>query len=255
MFSNYEKEDRIQAAMLYFGMWLEENNVKLPQKVSMSLVNAKYGKKIRESLDLNEFSNLEKIGDRVLQTGLVVLDTLEPKEKFTEKNQRLIDKLIPKDLPIGSTITIREDKPHEIYVNLNIPFEDLLKSNLSVDEFVSLKQTTKVFVEKMKKFLGVEEGNPLHGDFYIYAGHNFVDIDKWIKQKFNKEIKPEIKKIEGTATVRAVKLEIATRERKPVNITLYWNSSRYEGRVELRKRIFEMLKNKFGYNTDLISIH
>jgi hypothetical protein len=80
MFSNYEKEDRIQAAMLYFGMWLEENNVKLPQKVSMSLVNAKYGKKIRESLDLNEFSNLEKIGDRVLQTGLVVLDTLEPKE-------------------------------------------------------------------------------------------------------------------------------------------------------------------------------
>jgi iron only hydrogenase large subunit-like protein len=103
--------------------------------------------------------------------------------------------------------------------------------------------------------LGVEEGNPLHGDFYIYRGHNFVDIEKWIKQKFNKEIKPEIKKIEGTATVRAVKLEIATRELKPIKITLYWNSSRYEGRVELRKKIFEMLKNKFGYNTDLISIH
>ena len=83
---------------------------------------------------------------------------------------------------------------------------------------------------------------------------NYVKIECFIV-KFNKEIKPEIKKIEGTATVRAVKLEIETRERIPIKITLYWNSSRHEGRVELRKKIFEMLKNKFGYNTDLISIH
>ena len=253
MFTGYQKEDFIQAAMLYFGVWLEENGVKLPKWVSMSLVNTKYGKKIRESLDLSEYSNLETIGKRVLERGLIELETLQPKEKFIEKNQKLIDRLIPKDLPFGSVITIREDHPHEISISLNLPFEELLKSNISIKELDNLKRVPKVVLEKMKKFLGIEEGNPLHGDFYIRTSYNFIDSDKWIK-KFEKQIKPEIKKIQGDATIRAVKLKIGHKDHKPVIITLYFTSGRYYERDELRNKIFEMLQNKFGYNPDLISI-
>jgi len=253
MFTGYQKEDFIQAAMLYFGVWLEENGVKLPKWVSMSLVNTKYGKKIRESLDLSEYSNLETIGKKVLERGLIELETLQPKEKFIEKNQKLIDRLIPKDLPFGSVITIREDHPHEISISLNLPFEELLKSNISIKELDNLKRVPKVVLEKMKKFLGIEEGNPLHGDFYISTAHNFIDLDKWIK-KFEKQIKPEIKKIQGDATIRAVKLKIGHKDHKPVIITLYFTSGRYFERDELRNKIFEMLQNKFGYNPEFISI-
>lgn len=253
MFTGYEREDFIQAAMLYFGIWLEENGVKLPKWVSMSLVNTKYGRKIRDSLDLGGYTNLETIGKRVLERGLVTLETLQPKEKFTEKNQKLIDRLIPKDLPFGSVITVREEDPHEIIISLNLPFEELLKSNLSIGEFDKLKRTPKIILEKMRKFLGIEEGNPLHGDFHIMTGYNFIDSDKWVK-KFDKQIKPEMKKIQGDATIRAVKLKIGHRESQPIKITLYFSSGRHSGKDELRKKIFEMLQNKFGYNPDLISI-
>jgi hypothetical protein len=217
------------------------------------LVNTKYGKKIRESLDLSEYSNLETIGKKVLERGLIELETLQPKEKFIEKNQKLIDRLIPKDLPFGSVITIREDHPHEISISLNLPFEELLKSNISIKELDNLKRVPEVVLEKMKKFLGIEEGNPLHGDFYIRTSYNFIDSDKWIK-KFEKQIKPEIKKIQGDATIRAVKLKIGHKDHKPVIITLYFTSGRYFERDELRNKIFEMLQNKFGYNPEFISI-
>ena len=255
MYSGFEKEDRIQAAMLYFGMWLEENNVRLSQRVPMSLINTKYGKKIRESLQLSPYANLETIGKYVLDMGLVVLDTFEPTEKFTEKNQRVIDKLIPKDLPIGSKLTLREDEPNELNVSINIPFEDLLMSNLTVDGLEDLKNIPKIFIGNMKKFLGIDEGNRLHGDFEIYKGHNFVDLDKWEK-KFAKQIKPDIKKLPGGENIRAIKLQINHRERIPMRITLYFHSRRndYQKEVEIRDRVVKMLQDKYGYNTDLISI-
>ena len=253
MFSGFEKEDKIQAAMLYFGMWLEENNIKLPQRVPMSLINSKYGQKIRESLHLSNYANLETIGKTVLDKGLVVLDTLQPEEKFTEKNQRLIDKLIPKDLPIGSTLTIREDDPNELFINVNIPFGELIKSNLSVNDLDNLKRTPNLVREKMIKLLGIEEGNTLHGDFQIYRGHTYSGIDEWEK-KFAKQIKPEIRSVEGGNRIRAIKIEIKQRVELPIKITIYFKGGYFSERYNLRNKIFEMLRDKFGYNTDLISI-
>jgi hypothetical protein len=75
MFSNYEKEDRIQAAMLYFGMWLEENNVKLPQK---GIDHCHSTNKIRGVLCNNCNTALGLVGDNI--------GTLQSMVEYLSKN-------------------------------------------------------------------------------------------------------------------------------------------------------------------------
>jgi hypothetical protein len=249
---NYEMEDRIQAAMLYFGMWLEENGIKLPTKVPMSLINTKYGVKIRESLGLKKWCSITTIGDKVLEKGIVVLDDFRPDEKFTDKNQKIIDKLIPKDLPFGSMLSVREDDPHELFITLNLPTEPLLLSNLTKDQYYDLRDTPSVLKDKLKKFLGIEEGNLLHGDFNFYTSTNLQGLDEWVKM-FSKKVKPEIKKIDGGNKIRAIKLQVNPRNSSPVEMIVYTHRN-VRGLSELKRQVIEILSEKFGYNINLFNI-
>ena len=89
-FWNRDNEDLIQAAIEYYRIWMEDNNIYLPKMTPMTLIDKKYGTKIRESLGLSRNERLYNVGIKALDQGLVKFESFRPTEKFTEKYKKQI---------------------------------------------------------------------------------------------------------------------------------------------------------------------
>ena len=67
---NYSPYDKILAAIEFYKMWLDENKISVAPKTPISVIELKYGKKLREDLGVSEWFNLERVGDYILDKKL-----------------------------------------------------------------------------------------------------------------------------------------------------------------------------------------
>lgn len=249
-----DSADLIQAAIEYYRIWMEENNIHLPKMTPMTFIDKKYGAQIRESLGLSPRSRLYDVGSKALEQGIVKFESFRPTEKFTEKYKKQISALSPKDIPDEFKFYIEEPEPNDIKIHLEIPIEDWLKiDGMSESRRNPYEGKIELMKNNLIKYLGLETGEPEHGFFRIDTFFNVTNVDEWVK-KFEKIIKPEIKKLPSSEPIKAIKLEIKPTRGKVFITTSIKSGYRYSSKIEARKGIMELLTQKYGYTLDNILI-
>ena len=169
---NRNNEDLIQAAIEYYRIWMEDNNIYLPKMTPMTLIDKKYGAKIRESLELTHHARLLRVGEVALNQGLVKFESFRPTEKFTEKYKKQISALSPKSLPDEFKFYVEEPEPNDIKIFLEIPIEDWLRIQMPEGRRNPFKNQIDLMKENLIRYLGLEEGEPEHGFFRINTFFN-----------------------------------------------------------------------------------
>lgn len=250
---NRNSEDLIQAAIEYFRIWMEENNIYLPKMTPMTFINRKYGAEIRESLGLSPRSPLFDVGREALKQGIVKFESFRPTEKFTEKYKKQISALSPKDIPDEFKFYIEEPEPNDIKIHLEIPIEDWLKIKMPEGGGNPFKNKIDLMKENLVRYLGLEEGKAEHGFFEIGTFFTVTNVDEWVR-KFEKIIKPEIKKLPSSEPIKAIKLEIKPTTGRVKIITSIKSGYGFRGKKDARQGIMELLTQKYGYTSDNILI-
>ena len=252
-FWNRDNEDLIQAAIEYYRIWMEDNNIYLPKMTPMTLIDKKYGTKIRESLGLSRNERLYNVGIKALDQGLVKFESFRPTEKFTEKYKKQISALSPKGIPDQFNFHIEEPEPNDIKIFLEIPIEDWLKIQIPEGYRNPFKNQIDVMREHLIRYLGLEEGEPEHGFFRIKTFFNVTNVDEWVK-KFEKIIKPEIKKLPTSEPIKAIKFDINTSKgRVKIKIVMKGNYT-HSQKSNAREGIMDLLTEKYGYKLDNIDV-
>jgi hypothetical protein len=245
--------DLIQAAIEYYRIWMEENNIYLPKMTPMTYIDHKYGAEIRKSLGLTPKVRLYDVGVKALEQGIVKFESFRPTEKFTEKYKKQISALSPKNIPDQFKFYIEEAEPNDIKIHLEIPLEDWLKIEMSESYANPFKSQIDLMKENLVRYLGLEQGEPEHGFFRIKTFFNVTNVDEWVK-KFEKIIKPEIKKLPSSEPIKAIKLDIKPLTGK-VNIKIsmkgYYTRSQ---KSNAREGIMDLLTEKYGYKLDNIDV-
>ena len=250
---NRNNEDLIQAAIEYYRIWMEDNNIYLPKMTPMTLIDKKYGAKIRESLELTHHARLLRVGEVALNQGLVKFESFRPTEKFTEKYKKQISALSPKSLPDEFKFYVEEPEPNDIKIFLEIPIEDWLRIQMPEGRRNPFKNQIDLMKENLIRYLGLEEGEPEHGFFRINTFFNVTNVDEWVK-KFEKIIKPEIKKLPTSEPIKAIKFDIKTSTGK-VNIKIVMKGNyTHSQKSDARKGIMDLLTEKYGYKLDNIDV-
>ena len=250
---NRANEDLIQAAIEYYRIWMEDNNIYLPKMTPMTFINRKYGAEIRESLGLSPRSPLFDVGRKALEQGIIKFESFRPTEKFTEKYKKQILALSPKGLPNEFNFYIEEPEPNDIEIHLEIPIEDWLKIKMPEGRSNPFKIEIELMRDNLIRYLGLETGDPEHGFFKINTFFTLTNVDEWVR-KFEKIIKPEIKKLPTSEPIKAIKLEIKPTTGK-VNIkTSIKGGYKFSSESAARKEIRELLTQKYGYTLDNILV-
>ena len=250
---NRANEDLIQAAIEYYRIWMEDNNIYLPKMTPMTFINRKYGAEIRESLGLSPRSPLFDVGRKALEQGIIKFESFRPTEKFTEKYKKQILALSPKGLPNEFNFYIEEPEPNDIEIHLEIPIEDWLKIKMPEGRSNPFKIEIELMRDNLIRYLGLETGDPEHGFFKINTFFTLTNVDEWVR-KFEKIIKPEIKKLPTSEPIKAIKLEIKPPTGK-VNIkTSIKGGYKFSSESAARKEIRELLTQKYGYTLDNILV-
>ena len=137
---------------------------------------------------------------------------------------------------------------------MEIPIEDWLKIGMPDSYSNPFKSQIDLMRENLIRYLGLEVGEPVHGFFRIDTSFRVTNVDEWAK-KFEKIIKPEIKKLPTSEPIKAIKFQIKPFAGKVKIETSIKGGYRYSSKSAARKGIVELLTNKFGYSLDNINVN
>lgn len=257
--SYLSSEDFMDYWSQFVRFYAKETGRDYSSKVPISFLTQKLVKEIVERYELSvrptsiTTTSIRLMVKELIDKGAIEIESIRPKEKFTEKLKNTIQRLTSQlNLNPNFTLEFIEESPNEIYVNISIDVEDWLKTSIEdKDRAIS----TYVNVLKLfEKFLGIELGNPIYGQIkFINAGVNIKRADEWVKKIFVKQIKPKIKNSEYGGIIQRMQVEfgrtsfeikiVSPRYKRPSN----YNTSGLESII---KNIF----SEMGYNPESVSV-
>ena len=258
---DFSRTDYIDIALDVFKDWLK-NTKKIIGKQPLSLLMNKYGEEFsglisngdegfaRRMQYSNDVSKLESWGVQIVKIDYITdLPSLGKDEYFTEKFAKFLPRVIKSlELPDWMTIKLEEPSPYSLRFIVNIDFPKMIKSkDINYTDSFQVQQKFRKFLEKN---FGITFGRVIDGNLSI-GGYitNYEGKDEWIKNVFNKQIKPAIKKLPHANDLHSVKF-IPTSDGYKSEMKIASKKWTYGG--ELRNEIRELLKS-MGYN-DLIRI-
>ena len=258
---DYSRTDYIDIALDVFKDWLK-NTKNLTGKLPLSLLLNKYGEEFsglisngdesfaRRMQYNNDVSRLENWGVQIVKIEYITdLPSLGKDEYFTEKFAKFLPRVIKSlELPDWMTIKLEEPSPYSIRFIVNIDFPKMIKSkDINYTDSFQVQQKFRKFLEKN---FGITFGRVIDGNLSI-GGYitNYEGKNEWIKNVFNKQIKPAIKKLPHSNELHSVKF-IPSSDGYKSELKIASKKWTYGG--ELRNEIRELLKS-MGYN-DLIRI-
>ena len=259
---DFDDEDYVDAFLTVFKEWLRKNE--LPSS-PISMAFNRYKDRF-----LNEFGMGEEdvpkwrsgvglmtiIGKKLLQRGVIKIQSLRPETKFTEKFARqfkfFIDEL---NIPQYAKLTFVEEKPNEVDGRLKIDWNEMLKSESSP---ISPYHLERKLTNKLKDFLGINLGNIHHGelDFRIRREIDYDGLDLWKKNILNKVIKKRIKQeIPLADKIQKIVFKLEDSSEPKATLHLYFNDYRinYQDKVKVRDAIIQLLQG-MGYNTNTLKV-
>jgi hypothetical protein len=246
---NYSPYDKILAAIEFYKMWLDENKISVAPKTPISVIELKYGKKLREDLGVSEWFNLERVGDYILDKKLFSYAHIVDQKMLSEFSPKLFSKLLPEINLDGLTVKLIEDSPRNFRIiseyNPEVWFKNKDITQKDVDY---IKNLEKIVTSRIEKYVGLERGEPYQGNFYNWGGHgsffsNLPEFEKYI----NKVVKPQLKSADDKSQIRGFKIDL-TKQGK-LRIKIIWASGfrRSVTKEELLDKLMEL-----GFNPQLI---
>jgi hypothetical protein len=242
----------------FLRFYAKETGKNLSSKIPISYLDKILRAEIVEKYELDVPRYLQgsspSLTKQLINKGAIEFETLRPEEKFTEKYEKALSKIIPKiKINPKYTVKISEERPNEVRLNIDIDIEDWLK--LSIKD----KLEAGYFVGKLRtnivKLLGVEFGSPTHGKLQI----NNYDIsvngtDEWVKNVMNKKIKKEIKDSIFAKYIQRMSIKV-DRDKLRISIVQPRHSGLGygENRTNFEKFV-EDLFEQYGYNKESIDV-
>jgi hypothetical protein len=259
--SYYEDEDFFDAFFFVFRQWISEKIGDEYKKYPMSLLLKKYGKDFEKDMGILEFQDYEQgrsfnryrvldDGKNLVKNQKYILPTLRKQEKFTDKYKSIIPHILDQlDFPDFVTVELVEEQPNALHVKFNVDFVKMLNSK-EYERFNRYDLDSK-FRNYVSSFLGVEFGNPAHGQVSMDSSLNYVGADEWIKNVLNKTIKKEIKKLPNGNIIHSIKFE--THSGYATLRVIFKDSGNYGRRNELLQNIKNYIES-LGYNSQVLRV-
>ena len=255
--SDYDEMDLYDIFTSFFRNWIKRKYPQQYENYPISFLIKKHILEFFEEYEI-DWSNFKSYDDEINLTGWKLRDLLEklfekqkivlPRVgsgvKITEKYKKAIDYFLNNlDLPPYASVTISENIPNKIVLNLDFIFGDFMKSEQKVPDRRKLEENFETF---LNNFLGLELGDPIHGNVTVSAhGPKYIGQDEWVKNVLNKEIKQKIRQIPGAEKLHSIRYTSGY-NRPSIKIVMKssanWNSS-----SELQTKIKELLKD-MGYH-------
>jgi len=257
--SYLSNEDFVDYWSQFVRFYAKETGRDYSSKVPISFLTQKLIKEIIDRYELSvKSTNITTTSIRLMvreliDKGAIEIESVRPKEKFTEKFKNPIQRLTSQlNLNPNFTLEFIEESPNEIYVNISIDVEDWFKTSVQ-DKDIALSTYGKV-LRLFEKFLGIELGNPIYGQIrFINGGVDIKRADEWVKKIFVKQIKPKIKNSEYGGMIQRMQVEFG---RTSFEIQIV--SPRHQRRSNYNNSGLEsIIKNIFsemGYNPESVSV-
>jgi hypothetical protein len=257
----YDEEDYVEVFLNYFRPWVKKKHGDEVGEYPLSFLVKKYLSEFVLDNGMrpddviysyrNNLTNAINIGRRIVKQGKHKLPSLRSQEKFIERFKKPFEFFISElNLPDFIKLNISEDNPYNVKIRFNVDWEGLIKYQ---GDIVSFKSDTvrKQLQTRIGDFLGVELGNPIHGQLKFELKQEYVGVDEWVKKTLNKEIKKKIRELPDARILHAVKFETYNTNLGG-EIKLSFKS--WNGRSNFTKSVKELLTN-MGYNTDILRVY
>lgn len=215
---DYDTYDFIDVFFQVFRSWLYEKIGDNMKRYPMTLLLRKYGRDFVSEKNLfdeeedgswDEFKlftwNVSDFGRRLVEKLHYELPSSLPTQKFTETFKKIIPRMIEElKLPSFVKVVITEEKINRVDFFIVIDFEQWMKYPKELE--IDIYKIKADFIDLMEKFLGVEEGNPAHGQVQINVHEMLEKLDDFTKNEFNKVIKKLFKNMTFGNFIRSSKL-------------------------------------------------
>lgn len=249
---NYSHYDKILAAIEFYKMWLDENKISVAPKTPISVIELKYGKKLREDLGVSEWFNLERVGGHILDKNLFSYTDIADQKMLSEFSPKLFSKLLPEINLDGLTVKLIEDSPRSFRIMSEYNPEVWFKNkDITQKDVDYIKNLENIVTSRIKKYVGLERGEPYQGDFfYNWKGHgsffsNLPEFEKYL----NKVVKPQLKSADDKSQIRGFKIDLTKQGKLRIKIIWALGFRRSVTKEELLDKLVQL-----GFNPQLIEL-
>lgn len=258
--NQYEPIDLYAAFLPFLKKYLKSKGKVFSKNVPLTVVIKEIQQELASDYEITNVTR--RYGDTttsiihaLVNKGVIKLPSLRPKQKFTKKFGRIIQKLfLSKFKKIdGYSFKILEPQPYEIILMDEYDFGKLLKSNLTsedIDKYLELSEKLRAFLSN--KIKTIESGNPALGEIDIESKRKFINSED---DNLLKKVKMDLNRIIRENGLRdkipRTSVSITTPSKGPkLNIRL----SGYRWSRETEGQIILNALEKLGYNRNFISI-
>jgi hypothetical protein len=253
----YDDEDYVEVFLHYFRPWIRANHGDEIGEYPLSYLSKKYMAEFAKDNGLapenviygykGNLGNASNIGKNLVKQGKHKMPSLRSQEKFIEKFKKPLEFFVNElNLPEFMELSFTENTPYKLYVTLKVDWERLIKYQ---GEKKFKPEDIKVQLQqRIKDFLGIELGNPTHGQLNFNFDKMYIDVDDWVKKSLNKEIKKKIRELPSARVLHAIKFETLSNS---LGGELKFSFKNWNGRNDFMKDVKELLQ-RMGYNTDIL---
>jgi hypothetical protein len=257
----YDDEDYVEVFLHYFRPWVKKNHGDEIGEYPLSYLVKKYIAEFAEDNGMypdqviygyrNNLTNASNVGKRLVRMGKHKMPSLRSQDKFTDRYKNPLEFFISQlELPDFIKIIFIETTPYNVHVEFQVDWERLIKYQ-GTEKF-NTEKIKKEIQEKIKSFLGIELGNPTHGQLKLDFGRAiYVGVDEWVKKTLNKEIKKKIKELPNARILHAIKFET---NNPSLGGDLKFSFKSWNGRNDFMKNSRELLQS-LGYNTNILKVY
>ena len=257
----YDDEDYVEVFLHYFRPWIRANHGDEVGEYPLSFLVKKYIAEFAEANGIrpeeviygyrNNLTNSANIGKRLVKMGKHKLPSLRSQEKFTERYKKPLDFFVAQlGLPEFIKLNFTEKTPFNVEVEFLINWEGLIK--YQGEGTFHTDRIKKEIRDKIQGFLGVEFGNPVHGQLKLDFGRpQYIGVDEWVKKTLNKEIKKAVRGLpRAPLMLHAIKFET---NNPSIGGELKFSFKSWNGRNEFMRSVKELLQS-MGYNTNILKV-
>ena len=257
--NQYSPIDLYAAFLPFLRKYLKSKGKIFSKNVPLTIVINEIQQELASDYEITDVTR--RYGDTTMSIihalvnkGVIKLPSLRPKEKFTKKFGRFIQKLfLSKFKKIdGYSFKILEPQPYEIILWDEYDFGKLLKSNLTsedIDKYLELSEKFRDFLSK--KIKTIEAGHPALGEIDIYSERKFINLDDNLLKKAKMDLNQIIRENGLRNKIPRSSVSIKTPKEGPkLNIRL----SGYRWSRDTEQQIILNALEKLGYNRNFISI-
>jgi hypothetical protein len=257
--SDYDNEDFIEVFFEYFRPWVKSTHGDDTGKYPMSYLLKKYyiefcryvGLEVDDDDNYYGHRQLINIGKQFVIARQHKLPTLRPSVKFTEKYSKQIEHIIRMlKLPEWLTVSFEEESPYNVEMFLNVDFIGMMKSKDKTDK--NPDRYAREFEEYLTNYMGVEMGNPSHGELQFNHLSRVNNTDEFTNVNNQKKLKSKMKSMSLGQYIHSIGISISD---KGLRVDLsFKRTSRYHTKQIVSEDI-QKLFTDMGYNGDKVRVN